>query len=509
MANQRKLGAILSYVYLVLNSTISILYTPLMLRLMGQSEYGLYTLVTSVIAYLSALDMGFGNAMIRYLAKFRAADDKKSEYKLNGLFLLMYTVIGIIAFFIGITICSKIDIIFGKSLVDSEIETAKVLMFILVVNIAVSFPMSIFTAIITAYEHFILPRVLNIAKALLMPGVMIPLLFMGYKSVALVVVTTVINLSILLINMFYCFLKLKIKIKIAKPDGQLLKEIFTYSFFILLNIVVDKIYLSTDKFILGIVSGTVTVAIYGVAMQLYDYYIMFSTSISGVFLPRITSMITRGCKDKEISDLFIKIGRIQFLVMALILSGFVCVGQEFVIVWAGEAYKDVYVIDLILMIPAIVPLIQNIGITVLQAKNMHRFRSIIYFIIAIGNIFISIPLAKEYGGVGAAIGTAVMTCLGQIIIMNIYYKKKAGIDILAFWKSVFSMIPPVIVTIIMGLGINQLWKTQGYMYILIKGIICITVYAVLMWIFSMNDYEKNLVRKPINKILLFFRRNEA
>lgn len=500
MANQRKIGAILSYVYLVLNSTISILYTPLMLRMMGQSEYGLYTLVTSVIAYLSALDMGFGNAMIRYLAKYRAVNDKKSEYRLNGLFLLMYTIIGVVALGIGMTICSKIEFIFGNSLVKSEIDIAKILMTILVINIAVSFPMSIFTAIITAYEHFVLPRILNIVKAILLPGLMIPLLFMGYKSIALVIVTTVINIGILLVNMFYCFFKLKIKIKIAKPDIGLVKEIFTYSFFILLNIIVDKIYLSTDKFVLGIVSGTTAVAIYGVAMQLYDYYIMFSTSISGVFLPKITAMITKGCKDKEISDLFIKIGRIQFLVMALILSGFVCVGQEFVIVWAGLEYKEVYIIDLILMIPAIVPLIQNIGITVLQAKNLHRFRSVVYFFIAIGNIFISIPLAKIFGGIGAAIGTSIMTCIGQIIIMNIYYNKKAGIDIWLFWKTILSMSAPVFITIIIGLGINQIWETRGYVYIVIKGIMCVFVYSILMWFCSMNDYEKELVRKPINKI---------
>lgn len=39
---------------------------------MGQSEYGLYALVASVITYLTILDLGFGNAIIRYTAQFRA-----------------------------------------------------------------------------------------------------------------------------------------------------------------------------------------------------------------------------------------------------------------------------------------------------------------------------------------------------------------------------------------------------------------------------------------------------
>lgn len=501
MVNQRKSGATLSYVYLILNSSISIIYTPLMLRLMGQSEYGLYVLVSSVIAYLSVLDMGFGNAIIRYTAKYRALDDKKAEYKLNGMFLGLYTVIGIVAFVIGILLCANVDKIFSNSLTVSEIETAKILMIILVINVAVSFPLSIFGAIITAYEQFVIPKILNIVRALLQPAIMLPLLYFGYKSVAMVVVTTCLNIFILLFNMVYCFKKLKIKVIFAKIDVNLLKEIGAYSFFILLNIIVDKIYLSTDKFILGIVSGTVTVAIYGVAMQLYDYYILFSTSINGVFLPKITEMVVKGVDDEEISDLFIRIGRIQFMIMALIFSGFFTVGHDFIIRWAGAEYEQAYYIELILMLPALVPLIQNTGISILQAKNIHKFRSIVYVFVAVANIFISIPLAKEFGGIGAAIGTGIATCIGQIIVMNIYYHKKAKLNIFKFWKEISTMLPAVIGCIGVGVLINRLWTNSGYTGIFGKGIICIAVYMSILWAFCMNQYEKDLIRKPLGKVV--------
>lgn len=501
MINQRKTGATLSYIYLILNCGISILYTPLMLRLMGQSEYGLYVLVSSVIAYLSVLDMGFGNAIIRYTAKYRALNDKEGEYKLNGMFLGLYTIIGIVAFIIGIVLCSNVALIFGSSLTEAELETAKILMIILVLNVAISFPLSIFGAIITAYEQFAIPKILNIIRALIQPAVMIPLLLMGYKSIAMVIVTTALNIFILLFNMVYCFRKLKIKIVVAKPDMGLLKEIGTYSFFILLNIIVDKIYLSTDKFLLGIVSGTVAVAIYGVAMQLYDYYIMFSTSINGVFLPRITEMVVKGADDEEISDLFIKIGRIQFMIMALILSGFVSVGHDFIIRWAGADYEQAYYIEIILMVPALVPLVQNTGISILQAKNIHKFRSVVYLFVAIANIFISIPLAKEFGGIGAAIGTGIATCIGQIIVMNIYYHKKAHLNIIKFWKEMMGFLPAVIGCLVVGGVLNMLWQNSGYFSIIVKGCVCVAVYGIILWLFCMNEYEKGLIRKPVEKVL--------
>ena len=252
MNNQRKKGALLSYIYMGLSSVISILYTPLMLRFMGQSEYGLYTLVASVIGYLSVLDLGFGNAIIRYTSRYRAKDDKEGEYRLNGMFLTLYIIIGIVAFIIGMILSANTDRIFAKSLTPEELIKARLLMRILTFNIAISFPFSIFSSIITAYERFVVPKVLNIIRAILQPCIMIPLLLMGYKSVAMVIVSVVLSICIMIFNTIYCFKSLHIRIILGSFDKGLLNEIIRFSFYIFLNIIVDKIYMSTDKFILGI-----------------------------------------------------------------------------------------------------------------------------------------------------------------------------------------------------------------------------------------------------------------
>lgn len=63
--NQLKAGVVLNYVSIVLNMVIGLIYTPFMLRKLGQSEYGLYSLAASIIAYLTVLDLGFGNAIVR------------------------------------------------------------------------------------------------------------------------------------------------------------------------------------------------------------------------------------------------------------------------------------------------------------------------------------------------------------------------------------------------------------------------------------------------------------
>ena len=75
--NEIKLGAILSYLIIVLNMVIGIVYTPILTTKLGQSEYGLYSLVSTIISYLTVLDFGFGNAIIIYTSRFIAKKEKQ------------------------------------------------------------------------------------------------------------------------------------------------------------------------------------------------------------------------------------------------------------------------------------------------------------------------------------------------------------------------------------------------------------------------------------------------
>ena len=321
--NQLKTGALLSYISIILNNIIGLLYTPFMLRMMGQSEYGLYSLVASVVAYLTILDFGFGNAIIRYTAKFRAENRLKEQYEMFGMFLFLYSAIGIFTLLIGLCLYFNVDFLFERSMNMEELNKIRIMMLLMVFNIAITFPFSIFGSIITAYENFIFQKAINIVRIILNPIVMCVMLLMGYRAIGMVVVTTLFNVLTLLINCWYCYHRLHIHVIIGRFNWTFLKEIMIYSFWIFLNAIMDRIYWSSGQFILGIYAGAKAVAIYAVAISLENIYMSFSTAISGVFLPRITSMITQKENEKSMSDLFIRTGRIQYIIMSFILIGFI------------------------------------------------------------------------------------------------------------------------------------------------------------------------------------------
>jgi len=209
--NQIKAGIVLSYISLGLGTIISLLYTPIMIRLLGQSEYGLYNLVASVVSYLSLLSFGFGSAYIRFYSRYKVKNDQEAIKKLNGLYMLVFAIIGLICLIAGLILAQYSTVIFGNKLSLEELAKAKILMIILVINISLTFPFSVFNSYITANEKFIFLKSLQIIKSIANPFIVLPILLLGYKSVGLVVGITSLNIAIQLITAVFCMFNLKIK----------------------------------------------------------------------------------------------------------------------------------------------------------------------------------------------------------------------------------------------------------------------------------------------------------
>jgi len=339
-------------------------------------------------------------------------------------------------------------------------------------------------------------------RILLNTAVMIVLLELGYRAIGMVVLITIFNVVTQLLNFWYCKYRIKIKIVFGKFQWGFLREVATYSFYIFLGAIIDRLYWSTGQLVLGAFVGTAAVAVFAVGIQLEQMYMAFSTAISGVFLPKVTAMTTKAQSDKSISDLFIKTGRIQFIIMAFILTGFILFGKQFIILWAGADYADVYIIALLFFVPLTIPLIQNLGITILQARNKIRFRALFYIVIAILSLGLQLILVKKYGGIGCAIAISIALVIGHVIGMNIYYYRKQNIDIPKFWKEIGKM---SVVPALMGISsyfILRYFQLNSFFTLGTAIAIFSAIYIPLFWLIGMNQIERDIMLVPVNRALV-------
>ena len=333
------------------------------------------------------------------------------------------------------------------------------------------------------------------------PFLTLPLLIMGYGSVGMVSVTTFLTFVLLLSNIFYCFKKLHIRFEFKKFQAGLLKEMWVFTFFIFLNQIIDQVNWSVDKFLLGRFAGTTAGGVYGVGGQINTMYQQFSTSISNVFVPKVNRIVAESNDNNQLTKLFARVGRIQFIVLDLILSGFIFFGYPFVKMWAGEEYGASYAVAILLIVPVTVPLVQNLGIEIQRAKNMHKVRSIVYLFIAIANVFVSIPLIKLMGPAGAALGTAISLFAGNIIFMNWYYHARIGMNMIYFWQEIAKFIPALIAPCVVGIAIMKFVNITGLVKLGVFAGIYAAVYGLSMYFLGMNEEEKQLVMGPIRKII--------
>ncbi len=504
--NQLRIGVVLSYINLGISCIIPFMYTPVMLRILGQSEYGLYSLANSVISYLTLLTFGFGSTVIRYISKYRAENNKEGVQKTFGLFLGLYSIAAIIVLVVGAIISFNVEGIFHKGLTGTEIDKIHILILIMTFNTALSFPLSVFSSVITSYERYVYRKVIDMISTIAAPVFNLIALYMGFASVGMAFTSTILQFIMLPLNMGYCFRVLKIAPRFGRISPGLLREMLGFSFYAFLGTLVDLLFWSTDKVILGMLASSTAVAIYNVGGTFNNIVINLSTSISGVLTPRITGMVVTDTGTDKLTELFIRVGRLQYLIIALIISGFTVFGQSFIFLWAGTDYAGSYWIAILTMFPLCIPLIQNTGLSIVTAQNKHKFRSIVYLIVAVLNAVSTYLVVPIMGGIGAALCSCVSYLLGQGLIMNLYYYRVTGINIPLFWKNIgkMSVIPGGMM--IIGLALNHYYFITNISIFLVSVIIFAGMYGIFMYIFSLNDYEKSIIKEPIQKIIMILRK---
>ncbi len=499
--NPVKYGAVMSYVSYALGMVLNLIATPLMLRSFGENEYGVYQLVMPLTSMLTVLTFGLGSVYTRYYSIYKTQQDTVRMGRLNGMFIAMYSVIGAVAMVIGTVLALFFEQLF-PDVSPSMIPLGRTLTVIMTLNMAVSFPIYVFTSHIIVNEAYIYQKTVAALKMVINPILTILLMLLGFRSIAASVLMLVLTLAVGVADIVYCFKKLRMPVEWGMPEKGVLKEMMGFTLFVFISNLVDEVNWNSDRIVLGAFGGAqseVMVGAYALGAQINIYFMSLATMLTNVFVPRAHRLIAGGRPDKEVSDLFIKVGRWQFILLSFILVGFIAVGRGFMAFYSGGEYDatTVYVLALMLMIPTMVPSIQNLGIEIQQAKNKHRFRAITYAIVAVVNVALSIPLCIYYGAIGAALGTTFTVVIGKGVLMNWYYHKHIGLDIGRFWKEIGRIALPMCVPLAAAIGMALYADTTNPVVFFLCGGGIVAMEAVAMWFFGMKPEDRDQIAGPL------------
>lgn len=491
--SQLKKGAILSYITIFLTNIVGLVVTPFIIRSLGDSEYGLYTLIGAFVAQIAILNLGLNNTTIRFVAKYRAEAKKKDEENFLAVVMLIYIVISVLILLIGSLIYLNISSIFGKSLTISEIERAKPMLVLLIFNLAITLPGGTFEALCNAYERFVFPRLLNIIKYILRSLLIVVVLAQYQFAITIIWIDTILGLLVMGITIFYVFNVLKVKFKLHKFDSGLIREIFSYSIWVFIFAIAYRLQWYSGQSILGMTTDTVTVAIFGVGIMLGGYYGAFAGAINTVLLPKATKMSISNDDPKLYTQEMIKIGRINVLILYMILGGFILFGISFIKLWVGEAYQEAWLIIILIMLSMTLPLVQAFGDSILEAKKKNRFKSILSFITLTISVAFGFFLSKKYGMYGMITPLVIATFINSIIT-TWYYKKIFGLNIYQFFKEVFVK-PTLLLSILLVIGsfILQNFQLDSWLLLSYGVVLFVLIYLALSYFFVLDKSTKAII----------------
>lgn len=492
-------GAVISYVYMAAQILVQLAYIPILLSVIGQAEYGLYQLIGSIMAYIVSINGVLASGVGRYYCMYRVSGDAEKMENTLAIAKRLYLLLSLCCVLAIAVIIPVFQSVYKGIFTESQLNECSLMLIVLGINAIVTMNNAINIAVITASEHFVFLKGSQLVTLIIQP--VIVLLFAHLMPNALFVTLVVLAMNVLCSTGQRVYAKSVLRARYTYHgwDSCLAKSLLHFSAAIVLVTIADQVFWKTNQLIVGYFYGPELVAVYAVGAQIYSAYMSLGTSISSVYLPRVSELYHDKHDMEAISHLFAKIGRITFYLTAFVLGGFMLLGREFVYMWAGDGYEQAYFVALIVMIPFTIDLIQNLGLTILQVADKYYFRGYMYSGIAIVNLFCSFYLVGRVGLIGAAASTAISMFIGNGLCMNWYYSRKIGLDIGYFWRELKKPVIAFMITLLIAEPLQIMaFPAPNLMSFVIHGAIYSVLYAVIEWKFAFNEYEKETVKSYIH-----------
>lgn len=487
-----KAGVLLSYALIFVNTIYGLIITPYILKYVGDSAYGVYKSVASISASLAVMDLGLGTTMTRYMARYHATDEKKQAENFAGMVLIQFFVLAAVIMAVGMGAMFLLPSFYQNTFSAAEIELAKELLGILVLNMVLRMFENLLFGILNGCERFRFSNSLKLLNVVLKFTLILLVLPLVRDVKLVVLLETALVSATILVFMVYIAKVLHIIPKLRKWDAAVFRESFGYTALMFIQSVTVQFNGNVDNVLIGAQQGAVLVTVYSMALTIFGMYENLSGSVANIMLPKITKQVIHGDDSARLQATVEKAGRFQFLVLAAALGGFIALGRDFYQLWLGSDFSDCYALVLILIIPVTFPMIQNVTLSILRAENRMVYRTVTLAISCVCNVTITYIGIKLWGYWGAALGTACSTIL-NLILMNGYYHRVLHFRVLPMFFHIMKGILPAavlatIASLLLGLVIHGTWIS-----FVVNAIAFLIVYGSAVLLFGLKPEEKAML----------------
>lgn len=504
MASELKAGTIFNFISIVVRLVVGFTMTPYMIYCLGENNFGLFSIAGGILAYLSLMDFGLGPTVTKYVAESVAKQDTATETRLIGQSIYLFSLLGILFALVGAVVYLYLGDLYSSKLTAGEFSDLQWMYILMVANTALFFPMRAFSGVLMAHQKFKLPGTVGLIHSLLNVALTFLLLWLGYGPVALVLAGVLLSTVNSLWNCWYCLRQVGAPIIFEKPDFSIFKSMMRYSLGIFINQLYDLVNWQLGPIILGATAGPSAVTVYRVGMQIPNIYMSLPWAISGVLFAKMVGMATLGVSPRDLTLQMVRVARIQSFIVFISLLGFLLYGKEFMHLWVGESLgNEAWPISIILMVALLIPLLQSLGITVVQAYNLNYYKAGLLCLTTPVTIVLACWLSLLYGASGFAWATAISGIGLSALLVNVFlYKRRLHLHLLLFFRETLrGCYLPLICTVLSAFAIEYLSRgfPPGWFLFSLKCVLLLVVYTISMLFLWASPDERNMILSFLKK----------
>lgn len=502
---QHRLNAVaLSYAQVLIKAIAALASTPIIVRSLGQEEYGLFVLVGAMASFLYLLDFGLNDGVIRFFVANET--DKGASQSFLSRMLGFYTILGAVVVLLTAVLALAVEPVFRLSLSKASIQLVSQMLIITGVGAGILIASNPVGALLSASERFVFLRSSDIISTVLSTALIVILLKYGFRATSVVVVMSGSMVMQVIARCIYLHISAGISLMIARPNWKELRLVGGFAAPIFVSMIAELIFWKSDQLVLGVLVGASAVAVYSIGLTFNKYFMSFATAISRVMTPQIVRTLDAGASPSEIGVLLVKISRLQAIALLLVLVGLTVFGEMFIVLWVGEDFRSAYYVMLAVLVPYAFELVGNARNIVLQVKGLYWFKSTITICLALLNVALTLVLVPHLGLLGAAISTGIAITLNYILIailLQVYIQ----IDMTKYFRETTRGIVPVAGAVMAAGFAIRPFLTPSWTVLGVGAAVLGAVYCGAIFMFAANQSEKERMKAIARRMVRRRRRS--
>lgn len=474
---------------LMVRVMITLVMTPLYLRVLGNYDYGVWEIISALIGYMGILDIGIKPTVARYIAKYHAVDDRSGVNAVYSTACLFMLLMGIVSALLLLASGYAWQLRPGGDGYDPRLM---LLLSIVAIHLVAQFPSLVTDGAMEGFQHYTLKNLLLSCKGVLV-ALFAYLFIESYDGLIMLALISALGM------VFKYFVGVTL-LRMPRNGGLVFslkdcsREVFLTSLGFgiksFVQGIASRIQLGSDRIIIGYFLGPALVPVYAIPANLISYIRNIGWTITDVFMPLFSSLDARNQRD-AILRIYLTASRFCIGLLLPVSIGAVLVGGPFIEVWLGAEYREhAEVIIQLLVLFTMLPFLNPFSTRYLTALGKHGLLAKLYPFAAVASIVLGIALVGPLG----VIGVALAMLLPMFVITPIVLKQccnSLGITIYDYMRAtvVPSLLPALVLVVVVGL-FRYVTRLDTYAELLLAVLLGAVSYAPVFFLTGLQMEER-------------------